>query len=200
MARSRAASWPSCSTPRGRCRCRRRRSPPTLVALTQPERGGFVAGAERAGQPPRLRPRPASAPGLPDDDRQHGQRRRRADPHVVPPAAAGHRPRGRPRVAGTLVRAAVPVAVRRMDGRRRRSSARSCGRCAAAASRSAQVVETCAYYLNPFEWWAYSRDGHWPPTNKLAGLGWQTPCVRPLSETPRRQARPARPVPPAVPR
>lgn len=63
----------------------------------------------------------------------------------------------------------------------------------------AQVVETCAYYLNPFEWWAYSRDGHWPPTNKLAGLGWRTPCVRPLSETPRRQARPAPPVPPAAP-
>ena len=63
----------------------------------------------------------------------------------------------------------------------------------------AQVVETCAYYLNPFEWWAYSRDGHWPPTNKLTGLGWRTPCVRPLSETPRRRARPVPPVPPAVP-
>ena len=37
----------------------------------------------------------------------------------------------------------------------------------------AQVVDTCAYYLNPFEWWAYSRDGHWPPTNKVVGLGWR---------------------------
>ena len=68
------------------------------------------------------------------------------------------------------------------------------------SARLAQVVETCAYYLNPFEWWAYSRDGHWPPTNKVVDLGWQTPCVRPLSETPRRRTRRARPMPPAVPR
>ena len=26
--------------------------------------------------------------------------------------------------------------------------------------RFAGVVETCAYYLNPFEWWAYSRGGN----------------------------------------
>ena len=32
-----------------------------------------------------------------------------------------------------------------------------------------RVVETCGYYLNPFEWWAYSRGGTWPPANKLAG-------------------------------
>jgi len=35
------------------------------------------------------------------------------------------------------------------------------------------VVESCAYYLNPFEWWAYSRDGYWPPSGKLVGLGWR---------------------------
>ncbi|MET0143820.1 MAG: hypothetical protein ABW328_03415 [Ilumatobacteraceae bacterium] len=52
--------------------------------------------------------------------------------------------------------------------------------------RVGDVVETCAYYLNPFEWWAYSRDGHWPPVSKVDGLGWAVPCVRPLSETPRR--------------
>ncbi len=52
--------------------------------------------------------------------------------------------------------------------------------------RLADVVETSAYYLNPFEWWAYSRDGHWPPASKVSGLGWRAPCVRPLSETPRR--------------
>ncbi|MET0460854.1 MAG: hypothetical protein ABW195_16500 [Ilumatobacteraceae bacterium] len=63
----------------------------------------------------------------------------------------------------------------------------------------AKVVETCAYYLNPFEWWAYSRDGHWPPAAKVAGLGWGTPCVRPLSETPRRRLRPVPPAPPAAP-
>jgi hypothetical protein len=41
-----------------------------------------------------------------------------------------------------------------------------------------QVVETCAYYLNPFEWWAYSRDANWPPAGVSAGLGWRRPAVR----------------------
>lgn len=43
-----------------------------------------------------------------------------------------------------------------------------------------RVVETCAYYLNPFEWWAYSRDDHWPPSGKVRGLGWRHPIVGPL--------------------
>ena len=43
-----------------------------------------------------------------------------------------------------------------------------------------RVVESCAYYLNPFEWWAYSRDDHWPPSGKVRGLGWRKPIVRPL--------------------
>ncbi len=43
-----------------------------------------------------------------------------------------------------------------------------------------RVVESCAYYLNPFEWWAYSRDDHWPPSGKVRGLGWRKPLVRPL--------------------
>jgi hypothetical protein len=43
----------------------------------------------------------------------------------------------------------------------------------------ARVVESCAYYLNPFEWWAYSRDDHWPPAGKVRGLGWRTPIVGP---------------------
>ncbi|MGB9345079.1 MAG: hypothetical protein WCA90_03505, partial [Ilumatobacteraceae bacterium] len=43
-----------------------------------------------------------------------------------------------------------------------------------------RVVESCAYYLNPFEWWAYSRDDHWPPSGKVRGLGWRKPVVRPL--------------------
>lgn len=42
-----------------------------------------------------------------------------------------------------------------------------------------RVVESCAYYLNPFEWWAYSRDDHWPPSGKVRGLGWRNPIVRP---------------------
>lgn len=45
----------------------------------------------------------------------------------------------------------------------------------------AKVVETSAYYLNPLEWWAYSRDDHWPPAGKVAGLGWKRPCCRPLA-------------------
>ena len=44
----------------------------------------------------------------------------------------------------------------------------------------AKVVESCAYYLNPFEWWAYSRDDHWPPSGKVHGFGWRNPIVRPL--------------------
>ncbi len=38
-----------------------------------------------------------------------------------------------------------------------------------------------AYYLNPLEWWAYSRDDHWPPAGKIAGLGWKRPCCRPFA-------------------
>ena len=41
-----------------------------------------------------------------------------------------------------------------------------------------RVVETCSYYLNPFEWWAYSRDANWPPAGVSAGLGWRRPAVR----------------------
>ncbi|MFK8025955.1 MAG: hypothetical protein AB8G26_18520 [Ilumatobacter sp.] len=44
-----------------------------------------------------------------------------------------------------------------------------------------KVVETSAYYLNPLEYWAYSRDDHWPPSGKVAGMGWTQPCCRPLS-------------------
>lgn len=41
-----------------------------------------------------------------------------------------------------------------------------------------RVVETCAYYLNPFEWWAYSRDGNWPPSAVVPDLAWRRPLVR----------------------
>lgn len=47
-----------------------------------------------------------------------------------------------------------------------------------------RVVETCAYYLNPFEWWAYSRDGNWPPGPVVAGLAWRRPLVRATGGTP----------------
>jgi hypothetical protein len=52
-----------------------------------------------------------------------------------------------------------------------------------------KVVETCSYYLNPFEWWAYSRDGKWPPARMVPGLGWKAPLVQPFSATSRRWGR-----------
>ena len=47
-----------------------------------------------------------------------------------------------------------------------------------------KVVESCAYYLNPFEWWAYSRDDHWPPSGLVGGLGWTRPAVQPFAARP----------------
>ncbi len=41
-----------------------------------------------------------------------------------------------------------------------------------------RVVESCAYYLNPFEYWAYSRDDHWPPRDLVSALGPKKPAVR----------------------
>lgn len=48
-------------------------------------------------------------------------------------------------------------------------------------ARLVKVVETCGYYLNPFEWWAYSRGGHWPPAGKVATLGWRRPLTGSLA-------------------
>lgn len=45
--------------------------------------------------------------------------------------------------------------------------------------RLRDLVETYAYYCNPCEWWAYSRDGNWPPPGKLPGVGWSRPIVKP---------------------
>ena len=47
--------------------------------------------------------------------------------------------------------------------------------------RLSKLVESYAYYLNPFEWWAYSRDDHWPPSGKIDQLGWKRPIVRSFS-------------------
>jgi hypothetical protein len=44
--------------------------------------------------------------------------------------------------------------------------------------RIGKLVETCGYYLNPFEYWAYSRDDHWPPAGKAAGIGPSRPLVK----------------------
>lgn len=45
-----------------------------------------------------------------------------------------------------------------------------------------RAVESCSYYLNPYEWWAYSRDDLWPPPGKIKGVGWSKACARPLAE------------------
>lgn len=45
-----------------------------------------------------------------------------------------------------------------------------------------KVVESCSYYLNPYEWWAYSRDGLWPPPGLVRGIGWRKPAVRSFAD------------------
>lgn len=51
-----------------------------------------------------------------------------------------------------------------------------------------KTIESAAYHINPFEWWAYSRDDYWPPTGKILDFGWRRPCCVPLAK-----ARPDRP-------
>jgi hypothetical protein len=55
--------------------------------------------------------------------------------------------------------------------------------------RLGRVIESCAYYLNPFEWWAYSRDALWPPPGLVHGMGWRKPAARPLAEVRRPRVR-----------
>jgi hypothetical protein len=52
-----------------------------------------------------------------------------------------------------------------------------------------KVIESCSYYTNPFEWWAYSRDALWPPPGRLHDVGWRSAAVRPLSTLRRRADR-----------
>jgi hypothetical protein len=54
--------------------------------------------------------------------------------------------------------------------------------------RVGKVIESCAYYLNPFEWWAYSRDGRWPPSGLVDRLGWKQPAVNAFAAGARRSA------------
>jgi hypothetical protein len=44
-------------------------------------------------------------------------------------------------------------------------------------------MDAWGYYANPFEWWAYSRDGNWPPhvLGDRAPLVWKRPMVRSLA-------------------
>lgn len=41
-----------------------------------------------------------------------------------------------------------------------------------------QTIDTWAYYCNPFEWWAYSREGRWPPPGVKRRAVWPRPVVR----------------------
>ena len=51
------------------------------------------------------------------------------------------------------------------------------------------VTQSFAYYSNPLEWWAYSRDAYWPPSGAV-GAGWKKPAARPLADV--RAERPRR--------
>lgn len=52
----------------------------------------------------------------------------------------------------------------------------------------AEVVRSCSYYMNPFEWWAYCRDDLWPPSGLVRGVGWRRRVAKPLTEVPRHAA------------
>jgi hypothetical protein len=54
----------------------------------------------------------------------------------------------------------------------------ACGR----RERLGAVVDTTAYYTNPFEWWAYSRDGNWPPSRVVTRLAWRRPAAQPRAD------------------
>ncbi|WP_162942133.1 hypothetical protein [Desertimonas flava] len=41
----------------------------------------------------------------------------------------------------------------------------------------AAAVDAWAYYRNPFEWWAYSREGRWPPPRVDASTVWSKPMT-----------------------
>lgn len=60
------------------------------------------------------------------------------------------------------------------------------------------MIESCSYYVNPFEWWAYSRDAHWPPPGKVHGVGWKRPAARPLAALRRRKRQDPEPGPPSL--
>lgn len=51
------------------------------------------------------------------------------------------------------------------------------------------TIEALAYYDNPFEWWAYSREGRWPPPKLQGRVHWRRAMVRPLRVKPRTTVR-----------
>ncbi len=46
-----------------------------------------------------------------------------------------------------------------------------------------RVIDSWGYYRNPFEWWAYSREGRWPPPGAVRGFVWRRPLTRPIGTT-----------------
>jgi hypothetical protein len=42
-----------------------------------------------------------------------------------------------------------------------------------------RLVDAWGYYRNPFEWWAYSREGRWPPPRAVKRFVWRRALVRP---------------------
>ena len=53
------------------------------------------------------------------------------------------------------------------------------------------VVETTGYYMNPYEYWAYSRHGIWRPSGMVDGIGWRRPWVASRESLRRRTGRTA---------
>ena len=41
-----------------------------------------------------------------------------------------------------------------------------------------RTIDSVAYYCNPFEWWAYSREGRWPPTQAVKRFVWPRPLAK----------------------
>jgi hypothetical protein len=41
-----------------------------------------------------------------------------------------------------------------------------------------RTVDSVAYYSNPFEWWAYSREGRWPPSQAVKRFVWPRPLAK----------------------
>jgi len=39
--------------------------------------------------------------------------------------------------------------------------------------RLGRVIDSWGYYRNPFEWWAYSREGRWPPPGAVERFVWR---------------------------
>jgi hypothetical protein len=62
-----------------------------------------------------------------------------------------------------------------------------------------RLVETAAYYDNPFEYWAYKRDGHWEDNRADPVLKWRRPRWRKKRPADGSEPRPSSSSPPTAP-